>query len=165
MVRNYHLDLITLCLKIILSCYRAKYCVILFLTIVNSVNVGSEVSLNCVVETERYFKKLRCKRSYYWLFVWCRMPRFRSRGRSRSRSSRRRDRSRSARISRSVSRELLGPEDAPTVVRKIVESQQEVLYKWLEYHKAEVEEKLQETTRWFADKQIEKQFHVNAKFR
>ena len=97
--------------------------------------------------------------------VLCRMARSRSRRRSRSRTSRRRDRSRSERLSRSVSRDLLREEEAPAVVRKIVETQQEVLYKWLEDHKAEVDEKIQSRGRRFSNKQIEKQFQVNTGFR
>ena len=96
------------------------------------------------------------------------MARSRSRGRERSRSrrtERTRTRSRSRGLSRSVSRDLLEPEAAPRVVRRIFESQQEVLYKWLEDHKAEVEEKLQARTRRFSNKQIEKQFQVNSGFR
>ncbi|MFN9954319.1 MAG: hypothetical protein ACK55I_14585, partial [bacterium] len=62
----------------------------------------------------------------------------RSRSRSRERS---RERSRSGsgsfRLERSVSRELLSGEETPKVVRKIVESQQELLYQWLSEHKAE----------------------------
>ena len=99
------------------------------------------------------------------VIVLCRMARSRSRRRSRSRTSRRRERSRSLRLSRSVSRELLREEEAPAVVRKIVETQQEVLYKWLEEHKAEVDEKLQARGRRFSNKQIEKQFQINSSFR
>ena len=93
------------------------------------------------------------------------MARSRSRKRSRSRTSRRRERSRSPRLSRSVSRDLLREEEGPAVVRKIVETQQEVLFKWLEEHKAEVDEKLQSRGRRFSNKQIEKQFQINAGFR
>jgi len=94
------------------------------------------------------------------------MARSKSRRRTRSRSrSRRRERSRSPRLSRSVSRELFREEEGPQIVRRIVENQQEVLYKWLEDHKAEVDEKLQAKGRRFSNKQIEKQYQVNAGFR
>jgi hypothetical protein len=51
------------------------------------------------------------------------------------------------------------------VVQKIVESQQEILYKWLQDYKAEVDEKLQVKARRFSNKQIEKQFQVNSGFK
>jgi hypothetical protein len=86
--------------------------------------------------------------------------RSRSRGRERSRSG-----SGSFRLERSVSRELLEGEEAPRAVRKIVESQQELLYQWLSDHKAEVDEKLQIRTRRFGSKAIERQYHVNAGFK
>ena len=90
----------------------------------------------------------------------------RSRSRSRERSKERsRSRSGSFRLERSVSRELLAGEDTPKVVRKIVESQQELLYHWLSEHKAEVEEKLQVRARRFSSKAIERQYHVNAGFK
>ena len=93
------------------------------------------------------------------------MARSRWRRRSRSRTSLRWDRSRSPRLSRSVSRDLLRDEEDRAVVRKIVETQQEVLFKWLEEHKAEVDEKLHARGHRFSNKQIEKQYQVNSTFR
>jgi len=77
---------------------------------------------------------------------------------------RERSRSGSYRVSRSVSRELY-KEEAPKVVQKFVESQQELLYQWLKEHKAEVDEKLQVKARRFNSKPIERQFHLNAGYK
>jgi hypothetical protein len=84
-----------------------------------------------------------------------------TRGRRRSRT-----RSRSYRLSRSVSRGLYREQEEPVQqIKKIVQSQQEVILELLSEHKAEVEEKLQQRTRRFGSRQIEKQFQINSQYR
>ncbi len=56
-------------------------------------------------------------------------------------------------------------EENSKAVKKIVESQQELLYQWLADHKAEVEEKLQIRARKFSSRAIERQYHINTGFK
>jgi hypothetical protein len=50
-------------------------------------------------------------------------------------------------------------------IKQIVQSQQEVILELLSEHKAEVEEKLQQRTRRFGSRQIEKQFQINSQYK
>jgi hypothetical protein len=89
----------------------------------------------------------------------------RGRARSRSRIQRSRSRSRSFRLQRSVSRELYKEEVNPDKLVELVSSQKDYMLELIAEHKAEVEAKLQAKQRKFGNKQIEKQFEINANFK
>jgi len=63
-----------------------------------------------------------------------------------------------------VSRELLRGEEPVVEIARLVKNQQEVLLDLLKDHKEEVDSKLQARTRKFGNRQLEKQYELNASF-
>jgi hypothetical protein len=65
-------------------------------------------------------------------------------------------------LSRSVSGGLYREQEPVQKIQRIVESQQEFILELLSEHRAEVEEKLQQRSRRFGSRQIEKQYQINS---